>query len=207
MSNGIKTLEAADNGLKSVMKTVESLQSAIRQARQDKSWQGASYAFTATSGTATSSSPAVRSAPPPSPSRWPRTRCRRRRHLDQRQLVADGKVRASNDNGKLRVENLSTSTLTVTDTAVATNRHRRHDRRQHGPRRPDHAVQRPAPAARPHVRGCVLQRHQPAARRLALDHLQRDRLLFDHHPVEGRQGDQLDQPWHRRSGVLGGRHR
>ena len=51
MSNGIKTLEAADNGLKSITKTVESLQSTIRQARQDKSWQGESYAFTATSGT------------------------------------------------------------------------------------------------------------------------------------------------------------
>ncbi len=73
MSNGIKTLEAADNGLKSIMKTVESLQSAIRQARQDKSWQGTSYAFTATSGTGDIVFTAVRSAPPPSPSRWLRT--------------------------------------------------------------------------------------------------------------------------------------
>ena len=53
MASGIKTIEAADNGLKSITKTVESLQSAIRQARQDKSWQGESYAFTATSGTGT----------------------------------------------------------------------------------------------------------------------------------------------------------
>ena len=37
MSNGIKTLEAADNGLKAITRTVESMQSIVRQARQDKS--------------------------------------------------------------------------------------------------------------------------------------------------------------------------
>jgi flagellin-like hook-associated protein FlgL len=37
MSNGIKTLEAADNGISAVTKTVESMQSTVRQARQDKS--------------------------------------------------------------------------------------------------------------------------------------------------------------------------
>ncbi len=39
MSSGIKTIEAADNGLKSITKTVESMQSTLRQARQDKSFQ------------------------------------------------------------------------------------------------------------------------------------------------------------------------
>ncbi|MBL8570792.1 MAG: hypothetical protein JNK84_17105 [Phreatobacter sp.] len=43
MSNGIKTLEAADNGLKSITRTVESLQSSIRQARQDKSFKSGAY--------------------------------------------------------------------------------------------------------------------------------------------------------------------
>src|SRR5215217_1290546 len=37
MSNGIKTLEAADNGLKAITRSVESMQSIVRQARQDKS--------------------------------------------------------------------------------------------------------------------------------------------------------------------------
>ena len=37
MSNGIKTLESADNGLKAITRTVESMQSIVRQARQDKS--------------------------------------------------------------------------------------------------------------------------------------------------------------------------
>jgi flagellin len=43
MSNGVKTLEAGDNGLKAITKTVESMQSTLRQARQDKSFQGASF--------------------------------------------------------------------------------------------------------------------------------------------------------------------
>src|SRR4030095_1788654 len=37
MSNGIKTLEAADNCRKAITRTVESMQSIVRQARQDKS--------------------------------------------------------------------------------------------------------------------------------------------------------------------------
>jgi flagellin-like hook-associated protein FlgL len=43
MASGIQTIEAADNGLKSITKTVESMQSTLRQARQDKSFQTASY--------------------------------------------------------------------------------------------------------------------------------------------------------------------
>ena len=39
MANGIQTLEAADNGLKAMTKTLESMQSTLRQARQDKSFQ------------------------------------------------------------------------------------------------------------------------------------------------------------------------
>ncbi|MBT9290606.1 flagellin N-terminal helical domain-containing protein [Prosthecodimorpha staleyi] len=54
LSNGIKVLEAADNGLKAITKTVESLQSTVRQARQDKSNKTESYTLdTASIGTAT----------------------------------------------------------------------------------------------------------------------------------------------------------
>lgn len=42
MANGIKTIEAANNGLTSITKTLESMQSTLRQARQDKSFQTAS---------------------------------------------------------------------------------------------------------------------------------------------------------------------
>ncbi len=43
MSNGIKTLEAADNGLTSITSSLESMQSTLRQARQDKTFQTGSY--------------------------------------------------------------------------------------------------------------------------------------------------------------------
>jgi flagellin-like hook-associated protein FlgL len=43
MSNGIKTLEAADNGIKAIKNTIESMQATLRQARQDKSFQTDSY--------------------------------------------------------------------------------------------------------------------------------------------------------------------
>ena len=43
MSVGIKTLEAADNGISAITKTIESMQSTLRQARQDKSFKTASY--------------------------------------------------------------------------------------------------------------------------------------------------------------------
>ncbi|WP_026792388.1 flagellin [Pleomorphomonas oryzae] len=45
MANGIKTIEAADNGLSSITKTLESMQSTLRQARQDKSFETASYSM------------------------------------------------------------------------------------------------------------------------------------------------------------------
>jgi flagellin len=47
MSNGIKTIEAADNGQSSITKTVESMQSTLRQARQDKSFKTQSFAIDA----------------------------------------------------------------------------------------------------------------------------------------------------------------
>jgi len=57
MASGVKTIEAADNGLKSITKTVESMQSTLRQARQDKSFKTASVTVDAatvgTTGTKT----------------------------------------------------------------------------------------------------------------------------------------------------------
>jgi flagellin len=54
MSSGIKTIEAADNGLSSITKTVESMQSTLRQARQDKSFKTQSFTIdAATIGNAT----------------------------------------------------------------------------------------------------------------------------------------------------------
>src|SRR5215510_8829654 len=39
MSNGVKTLQAADNGLTSITTTLQSMQSTMLQARQDKSYK------------------------------------------------------------------------------------------------------------------------------------------------------------------------
>jgi flagellin len=53
MANGIQTLKAADNGLSAMTKTLESMQSTLRQARQDKSFQTTSMTIDATTiGTA-----------------------------------------------------------------------------------------------------------------------------------------------------------
>lgn len=43
MANGIKTIEAANNGLTSITKNLESMQSTLRQARQDKSFKTESF--------------------------------------------------------------------------------------------------------------------------------------------------------------------
>lgn len=56
MNNGVKTLEAADNGLTSITKTLESMQSTLRQARQDKSFETASYTMPSSSSGLTTSS-------------------------------------------------------------------------------------------------------------------------------------------------------
>src|SRR5687767_8143014 len=55
ISNGIQTLKAADNGIKSITSSIESLQATVRQARQDKSFKNASFEIDATAIAAGSS--------------------------------------------------------------------------------------------------------------------------------------------------------
>ncbi len=43
MGNGVKTLQAADNGLTAISNTIESMQSTLLQARQDKSFKTQAY--------------------------------------------------------------------------------------------------------------------------------------------------------------------
>ena len=53
MMGGIKTLEAADLGMKGIIQTVETMRAYARQARQDKSFKGVSYTLDSASvGTA-----------------------------------------------------------------------------------------------------------------------------------------------------------
>ena len=53
MENGIKTIEAADNGITSIKKTIESMKSTLLQARQDKSFKSATYSIGLTTPAAT----------------------------------------------------------------------------------------------------------------------------------------------------------
>jgi len=46
MANGIQTLKAADSGLTSITKTIETMRAYVQQARQDKSFKGISYSMT-----------------------------------------------------------------------------------------------------------------------------------------------------------------
>jgi len=129
MANGIQTLEAADNGLKAMTKTLESMQSTLRQARQDKSFQTESYTVTLTDGVFGGDAAAaadvqigflggagVDDGADPAGAL----------EVDIGGMTLDeavtaingttaleGKVRASNDNGKLRIENISTQDLAV----------------------------------------------------------------------------------------------
>src|SRR5829696_7687599 len=64
MSNGIKTLEAADNAMTSISRTIETMQANIRSARQDKSFKGVSYTLDANrTGNISFSGGAVGSSP------------------------------------------------------------------------------------------------------------------------------------------------
>ena len=53
MANGIKTIEAADNGITGVKQTIESMKSTLLQARQDKSFKSTAYSVALTSVAAT----------------------------------------------------------------------------------------------------------------------------------------------------------
>jgi flagellin len=53
MENGIKTIEAADNGITSIKKTIESMKSTLLQARQDKSFKSTAYTVALTAPAAT----------------------------------------------------------------------------------------------------------------------------------------------------------
>jgi Flagellin and related hook-associated proteins len=133
ISNSVKTLEAADNGLSAITKTLESMQSTLRQARQDKSFEAKSFAVTvngdgefATGSTitfeggatgvdigGTAVSVTVADMTVDEAVAAINTAAEEGGSLD-------GAVRASNDGGKLRIENLSAAELKVAGTTSVT---------------------------------------------------------------------------------------
>src|SRR6266852_7487538 len=48
MTNGVNTINAANNGLTSITTTIQSMQATVTQARQDSSWQSGSFSINAT---------------------------------------------------------------------------------------------------------------------------------------------------------------
>lgn len=141
MANGIKTIEAANNGLTAITKNLESMQSTLRQARQDKSFQTQSFevdfdtittlefdggAFDAATTITFADGLATVEADGSAGTKDIETLDELVKAINSK-FEADGttanplagNIRASNDNGKLRIENLSTQSLTVTDSAAA----------------------------------------------------------------------------------------
>ena len=120
MTNGINTLKAADNGLTSITSTIQSMQATITQTRQDASWQSTSYSIgTGSAMVATFTGGAVGTTGVTvslDTAGVPDT-------VDQAVTAINavagltGKIKATNDAGTLRIQNLSTSALTVSGTA------------------------------------------------------------------------------------------
>src|SRR5215467_7476129 len=48
MTNGVNTINAANNGLTSITTTIQSMEATVTQARQDASWQSTSYTINTT---------------------------------------------------------------------------------------------------------------------------------------------------------------
>jgi flagellin-like hook-associated protein FlgL len=120
MTNGINTLKAADNGMTSITATIQSMQATITQTRQDASWQSTAYSIgTGTAMVASFTGGAVGTTAVTvslDTAAVPDT-------VDQAVAAINavaaltGKIKATNDAGTLRIQNLSTSALTITGAA------------------------------------------------------------------------------------------
>lgn len=124
ISNGIQTLEAADNGLTAIKNVIESMQSTVRQARQDKTWASSTYSVAAgtTTGTLSFEDGAIVGGGPVNIDlSLAAARDGDAGTLTVDEIVAeinaesdlDGIIAASNDNGELRIKNMSTAGLVI----------------------------------------------------------------------------------------------
>jgi hypothetical protein len=129
ISNGIQTLQGADNGLTAIKNVIESMQSTARQARQDKTWVSESFPLGAyavgTTGKLTFDKGAL-GAPAEIDLDAAAAKDGDATTLTVDDLVmainsdsslkvnGQALVSASNDNGQLRIKNVSTTGLEVT---------------------------------------------------------------------------------------------
>ncbi len=121
MSNAIQTVSAANNGIDSITQTIESMQATLMQARQDASWQSTPYTYSV--GTSTSSSIGFQGGSVGTTAvtvSLYNTTTSTGMTLDQAVTAINantslqGHVKAWNDAGELRIQNISTSTLDIT---------------------------------------------------------------------------------------------
>jgi flagellin-like hook-associated protein FlgL len=123
MSNAIQTVTAASHGIESITSTIQSMQATLMQARADASWQSTSYTYAVTATNAvisftngsvgtTAVTVSLDTAGVPDT-------------IDQAVTAINantsltGKVKAWNDAGQLRVQNISTAALTITGASAA----------------------------------------------------------------------------------------
>jgi flagellin-like hook-associated protein FlgL len=120
MSSAIQTVVAANNGIEAITTTIQSMQATLMQARQDASWQSTSYAYsiTATAGAALtfvngSVGTTAITVSLDTGASLPMT-------VDQAVQAINGTgalvghVKAWNDAGQLRIQNISTAVLDIT---------------------------------------------------------------------------------------------
>ena len=130
MSSAIQTVVAANNGIEAITTTIQSMQATLMQARADASWQSTSYTYAVTAtGTlanmtfvggsvGTTAITVSLDTPTGSTNGVPDT-------VDQavvainNTVALQGHVKAWNDAGQLRIQNISTAALTITGASAA----------------------------------------------------------------------------------------
>ncbi len=120
MSSAIQTVEAAANGISAITTTVQSMQATLMQARQDASWQSTTYTYNVASTNATLSfingavgTTAVTVSLNVGTTGVVDTVDEAVNAINGT-VALQGKVKAANDAGQLRIQNFSTTALDVT---------------------------------------------------------------------------------------------
>lgn len=117
MSSAIQTVQQASNGMSAITTTIQSMQATLMQARQDASWQSTSYTFgvTATGQVLSFTGGAIGT----STITVSLDTAGAIDTLDEAVNAINntpglvGKVKASNDAGHLRIQNISTTALSI----------------------------------------------------------------------------------------------
>jgi flagellin-like hook-associated protein FlgL len=126
MTNGINTVKAASNGLESITTTIQSMQATATQARQDASWQSTSYTYSVavtntgtlanlsfTGGSVGTTAVTVSLDTVPGATTGVVDTIDQAVTAINNTVALQGHIKASNDAGQLRIQNLSTIAVTI----------------------------------------------------------------------------------------------